>query len=98
MSATIHKLPGPTYHPDASAAFRIIDKHPGDHAYLFDLARLGVGLVDDFQKSGGPEDDVTPAECQKITNALFLAWAALGVSLGIPRELMVDDDVPGGAA
>jgi hypothetical protein len=51
-------------------------------------------LVDDFQKSGGPEDDVTPAECQKITNVLFLAWAALG----IPRELMVDDDVLGGAA
>jgi hypothetical protein len=99
MSATIHKLPEPTYRPNFEGLFKVIDQRPDDSAYLIGLAELDIGLVTDFQDKGTPDDDATPAECQKITNALALAWVALGEALGIPRDMIIgDEDLPGGAA
>lgn len=93
MSATIHSPPEPTYRPDIEGAFKVIDMRPTrDNAYLFDLVKLGVGLVEDFVSSGSREDDVSPRECRKVTNALSLAWAALGELLGVPRELVIGDE------
>ncbi len=70
MSATIHKLPEPTYRPNFEGLFKVIDQRTGDRAYLIGLAELGIRLVINFQDRSTPDDDVTPAECQKIMNAI----------------------------
>jgi hypothetical protein len=79
--------------------FKVIDMNPNDVGYMLQFAKLGVGFAADFQDTHMPGDDVTPAGCEKVMNALFLAWAALGEMIGIPCEEVFDnDDLAGGAA
>jgi hypothetical protein len=85
MSATVIRLPERRYRPNLPKVFALLDEAKGDHDELFATAVAGLAAAQKCRERGN-----SPAECQRITDALALSMLALAAILGIPRGSAAD--------
>jgi hypothetical protein len=90
VSAAIVSFPDQPIRPNIAAASKVLDSVGDDPAGLFSVALVALKVVEAAQGS-----DFSQRNQRRVSNALTLAFLALGSALGVPRDVaaaMLSDD------